>query len=138
MHVIIVKCFTFQIHLVFKLCFNKLPNDFLNEKIEDPIFICNYCQKEIDCGKQLNMILHEHITNNQLNFKFVLILHKFEEHLIALHLAFAQIFQLKGYGQYGMHGSIVNVPTNLDLVQIILPRSPYDDGSILVFLKIKL
>jgi hypothetical protein len=84
------------------------------------------------------MILREHITNNQLNFKFVPILHKIEEHLIALHLAFAQIFQLKGYGQYEMHGSIVNVPKNLDLVQIILPRLPYDDSSILVFLKRKL
>jgi hypothetical protein len=32
MHVIIVKRFTFQICLVSKLYFNKLPNDFLNEK----------------------------------------------------------------------------------------------------------
>jgi hypothetical protein len=36
-------CFAFQIHLVSKLYFNKLPNDFINEKIEDPIFICNSC-----------------------------------------------------------------------------------------------
>jgi hypothetical protein len=44
-----------------------------------------------------------------------------EEHLIAPCLAVAQIFQLKGYGEYKMHGSIVNVPTNLNLVQIVLP-----------------
>jgi hypothetical protein len=43
-------------------------------------------------------------------------LHVFEEQLIVPRLAFAQIFQLKGYGQYGLHGSIINVPTNLDLV----------------------
>jgi hypothetical protein len=66
------------------------------------------------------MTLCEHITNNQLNFKFVLILNKIEGCLIAPCLAFTQIFKLKGCGQYGMHGSIVNIPTNLDLVQTIL------------------
>jgi hypothetical protein len=60
------------------------------------------------------MTLCEHITNNQSNFKFVPILNKIEEHIIAPCLAFAWIFQLKGYGQYIMHGSIINVPTNLD------------------------
>jgi len=44
-----------------------------------------------------------------------------EEHLIPPCLAFAQIFQLKGDGQYKMHSSIVNVPTNLNLVQTVLP-----------------
>ncbi len=58
--------------------------------------------------------------------------------MIASCFAFAQIFQLKGYRQYEMHGNIVNLPTNLDLIQIILPRLPYDDSSILVFLKRKL
>jgi hypothetical protein len=48
---------------------------------------------------------------------------------------FAQVFQLKGYGQYGMHGNIDNVPTNLDLVLTILPQLPYDDSSIAIFLK---
>jgi hypothetical protein len=67
------------------------------------------------------MTLREHITNNQSNLKFVPIFNKIEEHLIAPHVAFAQIFQLKGYGQYELHGSIVNLPKNLDLVQIILP-----------------
>jgi hypothetical protein len=55
--------------------------------------------------------------------------------LIAPRLAFAQIFQVKGYRQYGMHGSIVNISTNLDLVQTILLRLSYKDSSIAVFLK---
>jgi hypothetical protein len=84
------------------------------------------------------MTLCEHITNNQLNLKFVPILNKIEERLIAPHFAFAQIFQLKRYGQYGMHKSIVKVPTNLDLVQTILLRLLYDDNSIVVFKKRKL
>jgi len=108
------------------------------KKIEDPIFICNYCQKKFDCGKQLNMTLHEHIINNQSNFKFVPILSKIEEHLIVPHLAFAQIFQLKGYGQYGMHENILDVLTNLDLVQSILPQLLYDDSSIAVFFEKKI
>ncbi len=52
-------------------------------------------------------------------------------------LAFAQIFQLKGYGKYEMHGSIVNVLTNLNLVQTILFQLPCDDCSIAILLKAK-
>jgi hypothetical protein len=37
-----------------------------------------------------------------------------------------------------MHESIVNVPTNLNLVQVILPRMLYDDNSISIFLLKKL
>jgi hypothetical protein len=37
-----------------------------------------------------------------------------------------------------MHGNIVNVPTNFNLMQKILPRMPYDDSSIAEFLKRKL
>jgi hypothetical protein len=37
-----------------------------------------------------------------------------------------------------MHGSIVNVPANLNLMQNILPRMPYDDSSIAGFFKRKL
>jgi len=114
-------CFTFQVHLVFKLCFNKLPTQFKKEKIEDPIFICNSYRKIIDYVKQLNMILPEHITNDQSNFKFFPILNKIEEHFITPCFAFMQIFQLKVCGQCGMHGNIVNYLTNLDSVQIIMP-----------------
>ncbi len=34
-----------------------------------------------------------------------------------------------------MHGSIINVPTNLILLQNVLPQVPYDDSSILVLKK---
>jgi hypothetical protein len=37
-----------------------------------------------------------------------------------------------------MCGNIVNVPTNLNLMQNILPKMPYDDSSIAIFLKRKL
>jgi hypothetical protein len=44
----------------------------------------------------------------------------------------------QGYEQYGMRGNIVNVPTNLNLMENILPRMPYNDFSIAMFLKRKL
>ncbi len=70
--------------------------------------------------------------------KYDLTLNKIKEHLIAPRFAFAQIFQLRGYEQYGMCGNIVNVPTNLNLMQNILPRMPYDDSSIAIFFNRKL
>jgi hypothetical protein len=81
------------------------------------------------------MTLCEFITNNQSNFKFVPTLNKIEKCLIPPCFAFTQISQLKGYGKYGMHGNIVNVPKKLDLVQTILLQLSYDDSSIAVFLK---
>jgi hypothetical protein len=42
---------------------------------------------------------------------------------------------LQGYGQHGMHGIIVNVPTNLKLVQNVLPQVPYENSSIFDFQK---
>jgi hypothetical protein len=116
-------CFAFQIFLISKIYFNKLCSDFKNEKMEDPIFMCNYCQKYY-CNKQVNTWFYVNtLQNNRLNFKFISILNKFEECLIAPHLAFTQIFQLKGYGQYGMHGNIIHVVTNLNLVWTIWPWS---------------
>jgi len=57
--------------------------------------------------------------------------------LIAPHLAFAQIFHSKIYGQYGMHKSTVNVPTNFNLLEIVLSRMPHDDYSIFKQIKNK-
>jgi len=37
-----------------------------------------------------------------------------------------------------MHGSIVNVPTNSNIMKNILPRMPYDDILIVIYFKRKL
>jgi hypothetical protein len=37
-----------------------------------------------------------------------------------------------------MHGNIINVSTNFNLIQNVLPWMPYDDFSISIFLKKKL
>jgi hypothetical protein len=84
--------------------------------------MCRYCGKNIDFDKLLNNIhLHSHIINNKSSMKFVSMLNKKKESFIVSHLAFTQIFQLKGYGQYDMHGHLVNAPTNLNLMQKLLP-----------------
>jgi hypothetical protein len=78
--------------------------------------------------------------------EFVLILNIIEEWLIAPiiahywlpHFTFAQFFQLRGYGQYGLYRSIVNVSTNLDLLQNVLLWISYDDYSVFIFVKRKL
>lgn len=67
----------------------------------------------------------------------VLILNNINQHLIVVQLAFTQIFQLKGCGQYESQGNIMNVPTNLDLVQHILAQMPYHDSSIAIKKKTK-
>jgi hypothetical protein len=65
----------------------------------------------------------------------LLTLHVFKEKMIVPCFAFAQNFQLKGYGQYGLHGIIVNVPTNLDIVQFVLPIMLHNHSTIVVFKK---
>jgi hypothetical protein len=58
-----------------------------------------------------------------------------EKCLISPYFAFAQIYKLQGYMQYNMHGSVMNVPTNVDQIKSILPRSSNDGATIGVFLK---
>jgi hypothetical protein len=50
-------------------------------------------------------------------------------------LFFVQIYKLYGYGQYKIHGSVINVLANVNQIQSILPCLPNDDASIDVFLK---
>ena len=58
-----------------------------------------------------------------------------EERMISPHLAFAQIHKLHNYGQYKLHGSIINVPANIDQIQSLLPRLPEDQSTIGILLK---
>jgi hypothetical protein len=92
------------------------------------------CRRKLEHGKSLDLGLWTHIKFNVPNqMHLVSTLNVVEKWLIAPHLTFAQFFQLKGYGQYGLHGNIVNVPTNLDLVESILPRMPHNDFTTVYF-----
>jgi hypothetical protein len=76
-------------------------------------------------------------TNIRLNndIDFVKKLYELEEWLVSLCLAFAQIWQLQGYGQYNIKGSIINVPSNINSTQSILPHLPHDEATIVLSLK---
>ncbi len=50
-----------------------------------------------------------------------------EKHIILPHLAFAQIYKLFSYGQYKMNGIVINVYTNVNQAQLILPHLPHDE-----------
>jgi hypothetical protein len=53
------------------------------------------------------MVLCDHITNNALNLQSISMLNKIEKHFITPPVAFTQIFQLKGYGKYGMQVALL-------------------------------
>jgi hypothetical protein len=53
-------------------------------------------------------------------------------------MTFAQIYQLNGWGQYGIQGSIVNVLISVDKMQIILPRPTTCESTIVVCIKRKI
>jgi hypothetical protein len=61
-----------------------------------------------------------------------------EERLISPRIAFAQIYKLHNYGQFKLHGSIINIPANIDQTQSLLPRLPEDGTTIGILLKQRL
>jgi hypothetical protein len=48
-------------------------------------------------------MLWDYIVTNKSNMEFILMLKKIEKNLIVPQLTLAQIFQLHGYGQYGIY-----------------------------------
>jgi len=47
---------------------------------------------------------------------------------------FVQIYKPCGFGQFKMHGIVINVFTNVNQIQLVLPHLPYDDATIGVIL----
>ncbi len=54
---------------------------------------------------------------------------------MSLHFVFAQMYKINECEKYHMHGSIINVPTNVNQTQSIISHVLYDDVTICVFLK---
>ncbi len=50
--------------------------------------------------------------------------------MVLPHLAFGQIWQLQGYGQYNIKRNIINVLTNVNFTQSILSCFPHDEATI--------
>ena len=66
------------------------------------------------------------------------ILNSLEQHLIALNIPFAKVTGLPKGGQFGVHGPVVCVPSNVEKVASVLPRCESDDQLIRVKLKRKI
>uniref|UniRef100_UPI00358FEAD2 uncharacterized protein n=1 Tax=Myxine glutinosa TaxID=7769 RepID=UPI00358FEAD2 len=62
-------------------------------------------------------------------------LNSLEQHLTALHIPFAKLSGLPKGGQYGVHGPVVCVPSNIEKSTNVLPRAESDDQIIRVKLK---
>jgi len=62
-------------------------------------------------------------------------LNELKEHLISPHLTFVQIWQLQGYGQCNIKGDNINVSSNINSTQSILPHLHHDETTIVISLK---
>jgi hypothetical protein len=51
-----------------------------------------------------------------------------EKRLVSPHLAFAQIHELHNFGQFELHGSIINILANIDQTQCSLLHL-FEDGT---------
>ncbi len=69
------------------------------------------------------------ISRNKITPKINIIKKSF----ISQHLAFIQIYKLYDYGQYKMHGNVINFLANMNETQSILQCRPHDDAIIGVF-----
>jgi len=84
-----------------------------NENFIKYVIICKSCKRKFDIGKPFDLVLWNHIIINQLDINCILMFNKIEKCLISPCLTFAQMFQLQ---RHGLHGSIVNVLTNLNII----------------------
>ena len=119
----------------------KMMNNLLQLKLqlikEENTYVCNFCLNSIKKGIIPTYCVPNNIFRNSVieSVKQLTIL---EERLISPRLAFAQIHKLYNYGQYKLHGSIINVPANIDQTQSVLPRLPEDGTTIGILLKRRL
>jgi hypothetical protein len=67
--------------------------------------------------------------------KSVKLLTVLEERLISRCLVFAQICKVHNFGQFKLHGCIINMPANIDRTQSLLPHLPGDGTTIGMLLK---
>ena len=104
---------------------------------EQDSYICNFCWNLIKKGIIPIFCVPQNICRNSIieSIKQLTVL---EERMISPRLAFSQIHKLHNYCQSKLHGSIINVPTNIDQIQSLLPRLPKDELTIGMLLKRRL
>jgi hypothetical protein len=85
-------------------------------------------------GKNSKCCVPNNICRNSI-IKFVQQLIELEERLVSPRIAFAQIHKLHNFAQFKLHGSIINVPSNIDQTQSLFPRLLEDGTTIGTLLK---
>jgi hypothetical protein len=101
------------------------------------LFVCHTCIKLVNVDKEPKYLVLNNISMNPI-ISSILDLHELEEKLITSRQTFTQIWQVQGYGQYKTRCNIINVPTNVNKTQSILPCMLDDEAIIGIILKCKL
>ncbi|XP_077967734.1 uncharacterized protein LOC144421969 [Styela clava] len=110
------------------------PCGFVNAR---NIWICHTCSSKLKSGKVPvkawdNNMLVEEVPPELAR------LNSIERHLISLHIPFMKISQLPKTRQYGIHGPVICVPSNVQKTVTVLPRVRVDDQMLTIKLKRKL
>ncbi len=113
-----------------RLCFKKQTRKILKSMIqkyslhvppqEKNSLLCRNCYSFFNKNKTPKLLVPTNIKLNN-DIDSVKKLNELEERLVSPNLTFVQIWQLQGYGQYNIKGSIINVPSNINSTQSILP-----------------
>lgn len=83
--------------------------------------VCKACRWCLEQNIKPLYATPKHIKTNK-PLQHTATLTKLEERLVSLRIAFAQIWQL-GHkrSQVGLNGTIINVPTDINIIQTLLP-----------------
>lgn len=97
--------------------------------------ICKFCKQQLNQNIKPSYATPKYI-NTHKPLVHTSTLSKLEERLASLQIAFAQIWQL-GHkrSQIGLTGTIINVPTYINIIQTTLPRSSDETWTVDVVLK---
>ncbi len=99
--------------------------------------LCKSCYFKNNNNKTPKFLVPTNIKLNN-DIDSIKNLNELKEQLVSPRLTFTQIWQLQGYGQYNIKGSIINVPSNINFIQSIFPRLPRDEATIGLSLKRKM
>jgi len=83
------------------------------------------------------LVSTKNCLNTHIPFVSICIYSKLKERFITPKQTFAQIYQVQIYGQFKMHGNVINVPLNLNKIQLVLPQMPKDETTLGLIIKKK-
>jgi hypothetical protein len=113
-----MKGYVFKTNLIFKYFLNQLSKQLsiyfqIQIKFSSTSYTCTSCLHNISENKSLLYQVQNHISKNKI-IPLVQKLTQLEECFISPRFVVAQIYKLQRYGEYKMHGVVINVPTNVD------------------------